>query len=289
MTKENMPNNNRIKRALAANPDLLTRTFSALILIPIALLLLWLGGHYFLALALATCMLMFWEWVKIVGSRRRGASGLAGFLLLAGIGGLLLSGLYIYALLAVVIGVISVYAAGGFSKSARWVGEGFLYASLSLIAIYSLRLGENGFWAVFFLLVVVWVTDVGAYICGRSIGGAKLWPAVSPGKTWSGAIGGLLLAVLAGVLMARFAGSQNYAYVIGITFILSVSSQLGDLFESALKRRFGVKDSSALIPGHGGVLDRMDGLVFACVVAYIIALMIGGALEMPATALLSLS
>ena len=125
------------------------------------------------------------------------------------------------------------------------------------------------------MLAVVWITDIGGYFAGRGIGGPKLWVRVSPKKTWAGAIGGLVgsLAVAAGFAAAG-AGRMGPLLVLGT--VLSVVSQLGDLFESAVKRRFGVKDSSNLIPGHGGVLDRIDGLVAALMLAAVIGLVRGG-------------
>jgi phosphatidate cytidylyltransferase len=127
-----------------------------------------------------------------------------------------------------------------------------------------------------FVMLIVWVTDIGGYFAGRGIGGPKLWPRVSPKKTWAGAIGGFAasLAVAAGFAACGF-GKILPMLLLGA--VLSVASQLGDLFESAVKRRFGVKDSSHIIPGHGGLLDRLDGFVAAVVVAAIFGLLRGGA------------
>jgi phosphatidate cytidylyltransferase len=122
---------------------------------------------------------------------------------------------------------------------------------------------------------VVWVTDIGGYFAGRGIGGPKLWPRVSPKKTWAGAIGGFAasLAVAAG-FAALSLGRTGTMLVLGA--VLSIASQLGDLLESAVKRRFGVKDSSNIIPGHGGLLDRLDGFVAAVVLAAIFGVLRGG-------------
>ena len=127
-----------------------------------------------------------------------------------------------------------------------------------------------------FVLLIVWVTDSGGYFAGRGIGGPKLWPRVSPKKTWAGAVGGFAasLAVAAALPCSIWAGSGRYCC---FPALLSVVSQLGDLFESAVKRRFGVKDSSHIIPGHGGLMDRLDGFVAAVVVAALFGFLRGGA------------
>jgi phosphatidate cytidylyltransferase len=133
-----------------------------------------------------------------------------------------------------------------------------------------------GFAALMFVMLVVWVTDIGGYFAGRSFGGPKLWPRVSPNKTWAGAIGGSMagLAVAAGFAGLSL-GKTGPLLLLG--GILSIVSQLGDLFESAVKRRFGVKDSSHIIPGHGGLMDRLDGFVAAIALAAILGFLRGGA------------
>jgi phosphatidate cytidylyltransferase len=126
------------------------------------------------------------------------------------------------------------------------------------------------------VLLVVWVTDIGGYFAGRGIGGPKLWPRVSPKKTWAGAIGGFAASLVVAVGFAVL-GLGKTSALLFLAALFSIVSQLGDLFESAVKRRFGVKDSSQLIPGHGGLLDRLDGLVAAVVVAAIFGVLRGGA------------
>jgi len=134
-----------------------------------------------------------------------------------------------------------------------------------------------GLAAVLFVLAVVWATDIGAYAAGRTLGGPKLWPAVSPKKTWSGFVGGLIAALIAGIVVALIAGARPGLTIAILSVALSLASQAGDLFESALKRRFGVKDASHLIPGHGGLMDRVDGLTFAAPVAALIGYIHSGA------------
>ena len=145
-----------------------------------------------------------------------------------------------------------------------WCAAGLLYAAALLIAPVLLRRDAAfGFAAILFLFVIVWLTDIAAYFVGRAIGGPKLMPRVSPKKTWSGAIGGTLAGVLGGVVVAQQFGVASLAAVAVVALVLSVVSQAGDLLESAIKRQFDAKDASQLIPGHGGLMDRLDGFVAA--------------------------
>jgi phosphatidate cytidylyltransferase len=145
-----------------------------------------------------------------------------------------------------------------------WRAAGILYAGALVVAPAVLRADPGfGLWALLWVYVVVWGSDVMAYACGRTLGGPKLWPRVSPGKTWSGLIGGTLCATILAVAVAALAGASNLGVMAAVSFFVALSSQGGDLLESAIKRRFGVKDSSHVIPGHGGVMDRIDGFVIA--------------------------
>jgi phosphatidate cytidylyltransferase len=151
-----------------------------------------------------------------------------------------------------------------------WAATGFAYAAAALLASILVRKDlAHGFSALMFVLLVVWATDIGGYFAGRGIGGPKLWPRVSPKKTWAGAFGGFAASLAVAAGFAAF-GIGKAVPLLLVSAILSVVSQAGDLFESAVKRRFGVKDSSHLIPGHGGLLDRLDGFVAAILVAWII-------------------
>jgi phosphatidate cytidylyltransferase len=127
-----------------------------------------------------------------------------------------------------------------------------------------------------FILLVVWCSDIGGYFAGSTIGGPKLWPRVSPNKTWAGAVGGFVLSL---IVAGGFAmnGFGKMAPLLMVASVLSVASQLGDLLESAVKRRFGVKDSSHIIPGHGGLMDRLDGYVAAVLLGAILGILRGGA------------
>jgi len=152
-----------------------------------------------------------------------------------------------------------------------WRPVGVAYASLIGVGIVLLRLSPDyGLAATVMLLAVVWATDTGAFLSGRSIGGAKLWPAISPSKTWAGAIGGLIAGIVGGLAIARFLGFAPGGALVAVVAGLSVAAQAGDLFESWVKRQFGAKDSGQLVPGHGGLMDRVDSLVFATGLAVIV-------------------
>jgi phosphatidate cytidylyltransferase len=167
-----------------------------------------------------------------------------------------------------------------------WVMTGIVYAAAMFVAPVILR-GDPAFGllSILLLFAVVWSTDIFGYFGGRSLGGPKLMPAVSPKKTWSGAIAGTLGAMIVAVLIANLFGSFNTIAIAGVALLLSVCGQAGDLFESWVKRKFNVKDSSQLIPGHGGAMDRLDGFWAAAVIGCIIGLARGG-FDAPARGLL---
>ncbi|KZL21882.1 Phosphatidate cytidylyltransferase [Pseudovibrio axinellae] len=270
-----------VRRVLNANPDLLLRALSAVILAPIALVLTWAGGFWFAGLALLGMLIVYWEWHRIILQNTLRPIALLGYVLLLFIGYAYYLAEPIWIAAGLVVGALVLYGAGGFDRSARWLSHGYLYAGLSLVALLSLRQGDEGLFFIIYLFLVVWGTDIGAYVCGRSFGGPKLWPAVSPNKTWSGALGGIAFSSLLGMGFVAFAGGTQLLWAFALAVVLSAVSQLGDLFESSLKRRFKVKDSSRLIPGHGGLLDRVDGLVAAAVFSYVIGVMLGGQLFDP--------
>lgn len=259
---------------LTMSRELQLRIISAVVLIVVVLSATWFGGLAFKAVAAAIGVLIYYEWSTITrlaeGSLRANAFGWLSMALIslnmlfgeADMTVPLFAGLVITMTIPSVLGRVSWWQAGG-----------LFYAGLSAISLSAIR-GEDslGFIAMLFVFVVVWATDILAYFVGRSVGGPKLAPRISPGKTWSGAIGGTVAGVTGGLLVAM-AHFQDVGLWVGlIAFVLSVASQIGDLFESFIKRRFGVKDSSKLIPGHGGVMDRVDGLVFACFAAFFLAI-----------------
>jgi len=158
-----------------------------------------------------------------------------------------------------------------------WTIAGIGYAGIMLLAPLLLRTDNTyGFLALVLLFAIVWTTDILGYFAGRAIGGPKLLPAISPKKTWSGAIAGTLGAMIVAVLVANYFGAFNTTAIAIIALLLSIMAQLGDLLESWVKRQFGAKDASHLIPGHGGVMDRLDGFWAAALVGCMIGLLHGG-------------
>jgi phosphatidate cytidylyltransferase len=180
------------------------------------------------------------------------------------------------ALLLLAAGMIGAGVAGGGLSAARPLGFGVPYLGLAAVALAWLRLApQAGLVNVLVLLVTVWASDIGAYAIGRAVGGPKLAPSISPGKTWSGAIGGLVAAALVGLAVCLVLGGRHPGRAAGIALLIGLVAQLGDLFESRLKRHFGVKDSGSLIPGHGGLLDRLDAVLAAAPAAALLVLVLG--------------
>jgi phosphatidate cytidylyltransferase len=255
--------------------NLRVRVAAALVLAPLAIALAYAGGWFWTALVVLAAAALFVEWLSVVGARTLPVTA-AGVAMLCGAGWF--QAARSEAAYAFVMAGLGTAAVALLAPSRRgWAALGSFYAFAALMASLAVRLDQSwGFAALMFVLLVVWGTDIGGYFAGRSIGGPRLWPRVSPRKTWAGAIGGFLasLALAAGFAAA---GLGRTGPVLLLGGILSIASQLGDLFESAVKRRFGVKDSSHIIPGHGGLLDRLDGFVAAIVLAAILGFLRGGA------------
>lgn len=266
------------------------RFLSTGILLPVALGAVWLGGPYWAGLVAVFAIAMAWEWSGICAPSVRtplgailgiGPGGLvsmaagAGAVLLAA-GGNLVAGLMLLFLVAA-----GFVASDSLIKtsSGRWQGLGVLYVGLPCIAIIWLRAQhEAGLATLLWLLAVVMAVDTGAYAAGRLIGGPKLAPRISPKKTWAGLCGGIASAMLIGLIAAFWMGLPRWLPLVLLSGGLAVVEQAGDLAESAFKRRFGVKDSSQLIPGHGGVLDRVDGLLAVSFVVGLAEYSLGGIL-----------
>ncbi|MCF2523790.1 phosphatidate cytidylyltransferase [Bradyrhizobium sp. G127] len=258
----------------AGASNLFLRVVAAMVLAPLTIGIAWIGGWPWICLVTAAGALLYAEWLMIVGASRNR------FLVAAGVSALVIAGLPMVAgrtdvavaILVAGTAVVAIFA----SKQRLWVAGGMVYAAAAVIASILVRLdAEAGFLALMFVLLVVWVTDIGGYFAGRGIGGPKLWPRVSPKKTWAGAIGGLVLSLAVAAAFALL-GYGRMLPLLLLGTMLSVVSQLGDLFESAIKRQFGVKDSSHIIPGHGGLMDRLDGFVAAIVFAAFIGFLRGG-------------
>ncbi|MGA2292354.1 phosphatidate cytidylyltransferase [Bradyrhizobium sp.] len=254
--------------------NLLMRVAVALVLAPAAIASAYAGGWLWTALVTLAAIGLYVEWLMIVAAAREAKVVASGIVALALSVVCLAAGRIDASLLASALGLGVVT---WLSKARRhWNAAGFFYATVAAIASVMVRLDQTcGFVALMLILLVVWVTDIGGYFAGRGIGGPRLWPRVSPKKTWAGAIAGFGSSLIIGAGFAAF-GLGRTAPLLALSAALSIASQLGDLFESAVKRRFGVKDSSHLIPGHGGLMDRLDGFVAAVVLAAILGLFRGG-------------
>ena len=264
--------------AAASEPgsrNLVMRIVVAAVLIPLAIAIAYAGGWLWIALVTLAASGLFVEWLAVVG--------LAGAMRVAvpGIGALVAGGLCFAlgrldaALIVLAVGLIAVASIA--PERRGWAAAGFFYAAAAEIASILVRVDSaKGFAALMFVLLIVWVTDSGGYFAGRGIGGPKLWPRVSPKKTWAGAAGGFIASLAVAAGFAALDLGKTLPLLV-LSAVLSVVSQLGDLFESAVKRRFGVKDSSHIIPGHGGLMDRLDGFVAAVVVAALFGFLRGGA------------
>lgn len=253
--------------------ELRLRILSAIVMIAVALIVTWVGDFSFRMLCAGIGAAVFYEWLMMAKERstapERQLSALlmtaAGIVVLTAPGGAL-SFVMVAALAALA------FSAAPMLGSTRWNAVGIAYASAAGLSLALLRGGDmDGLKAVLFVFVVVWTTDIMAYFVGRTFGGPKLAPSISPGKTWSGAVGGAVFALVLGMLAAfAMKTTMSVGFLFVLIVVLSVASQIGDLFESWLKRRFQVKDSSRIIPGHGGVMDRVDGLIAASLVLYTI-------------------
>jgi phosphatidate cytidylyltransferase len=254
--------------------NLMMRILAGAVLAPLTIGLAYAGGWPWAVLVSLATIGMVVEWLMIVGAARRRVVVATAIAALALAGLCLVIGRFDAALGVIAVGLIAVAVLARDGR--HWAVSGLLYAGAAQLAAVVVRQDPVwGFTALCFVLLVVWVTDIGGYFAGRGIGGPKLWVRVSPKKTWAGAIGGFAGSLLVAAGFAA-SGLGRLVPLLLLAAVLSVVSQLGDLFESAVKRRFGVKDSSNIIPGHGGLLDRLDGFVAAIVVAAALGVIRGG-------------
>jgi phosphatidate cytidylyltransferase len=255
--------------------NLVMRVIAALILAPLAIAIAYAGGWLWVLLVTLAVIGLYVEWLTIIGLAREMPVVVSGIAALAAAGLCLAIGRIDAAFVVLAIGLAAVAL---LTRELRiWTAAGFFYAAAAEMASVLVRLDSvKGFVALIFILLIVWVTDIAGYFAGRGIGGPKLWPRVSPKKTWAGAVGGFAASLAVACGFAAFDLGKTGALLL-LGAVLSVVSQFGDLFESAVKRRFGVKDSSHIIPGHGGLLDRLDGFVAAIIVAAIFGFLRGGA------------
>jgi phosphatidate cytidylyltransferase len=262
--------------ASAPSNNLMLRVVSAAMLAPLALFVAWIGDWPFAVFWGAAAIAVLWEWIRLVAGPRH-------FLMLSSCASAIVVAAFVAwrdrptaGILLVGLGAL---AATIFAPRERrfWITAGIGYAGTMLLAPMLLRAdAQYGFFAMVLLFAVVWTTDVLAYFAGRAIGGPKLSVAISPKKTWAGAIAGVFGAMVVAVIVAGLFGSANGGTIAVIALLLSVLAQLGDLLESWVKRRFGAKDASGLIPGHGGVMDRLDGFWAAALAGCLVGLLRGG-------------
>ncbi|CAL77887.1 Phosphatidate cytidylyltransferase (CDP-diacylglycerol synthase) [Bradyrhizobium sp. ORS 278] len=258
----------------AAPSNLLLRIAAALVLVPLALGVAYAGGVFWTTLVTVVAVGLYLEWLMVVGEVRAVGVSVAGAVAIALSGVCLAFGLVDFAVGVLGLGLALVTALAAGHRS--WAASGFIYAAAAELASVIVRLdASQGWYALVLVFLVVWSSDIGGYVAGRGIGGPKLAPRISPNKTWAGAIGGFAASLVAAACWS-LAGAGGVASMVALAAVLSVVSQLGDLAESAVKRHFGVKDSSHIIPGHGGLLDRLDGYVAAIVFAAVVGLLRGG-------------
>jgi phosphatidate cytidylyltransferase len=268
-------------RALSAN--LKSRILWGSGLAATALALAYAGPIPFAGLVLVVALFVSWEWGRMV----RGVSADVAFFVQAiavTAAVVLTTAGYAALAVAVIVTAAIILVPLVFGRGARLSALGAFYVGLPSISLIWLRQdGPYGFLAVLLIFAVVWSSDIAAYAAGRSIGGPKLWPRISPNKTWAGLIGGATACVIVGAIFAQILYTSPLRLML-LTLGLGLVAQAGDLGESALKRLFGLKDASSLIPGHGGFMDRMDSIVAVAIAAAVIAFAIDP--HAPAQALL---
>lgn len=247
--------------------DLPARIWAAIALMVAALGSAWLGGYWFAGFWLIAAVLVNWEWQTLIGGERRILRALCATAGLFFAARFAIDSAPRLSILSLAIGAAAAGLAGGPGLGSRFMAAaGVAYSGAMLASVCLLRASyPQGLHAISWLFAVVWGADVMAYFGGRFIGGPKLWPRVSPGKTWSGSVVGVLCGGAAGLIVAPSGTAIGALFALGL--VAAAIAQGGDLFESALKRRFGVKDSSHLIPGHGGLMDRLDGFIAAALFA----------------------
>jgi phosphatidate cytidylyltransferase len=269
--------------------ELRLRLFSAAVLIPLVLVATYLDEVSFAMIVALTGALVLYEWLRMIGAGHLVTLRWVGWIGLVVVAATALTQPTFVALATIPLLVVAAAIAAWrhrFYVAVRWVSAGILYASVAIVALVELRKGDDGFGAVVFVFLVAWATDTAAFFVGRKLGGPKLWRRVSPSKTWSGAIGGLVAGTLFGAVVALFIDDGVTVAALGTALVVAVAAEAGDLLESAAKRRFSVKDAGTLIPGHGGVMDRVDGVILASLVTVLIGTAM--AADTPAAGLIDL-
>jgi phosphatidate cytidylyltransferase len=255
------------------------RILSALVLAPLPIVAIWFGGPFLTALTVAAAIVMAWEWGRLCGG---GTAGVAAPVLIVAITVAVVAaslwGIGAGVLLTIT-GALVVWQIAQHHRAAAplWLAVGSLWVALPcIILLWLVQSGNAGRGTLFWVFAVVWATDIGAYLIGRQVGGPLLAPKWSPRKTWAGLAGGIVCAALAGWAVAGVLGATTVLPLVLVSAGLAIVEQFGDLAESVAKRRFGVKDTSSLIPGHGGLLDRLDGLLAVIPAVALLTLFGGG-------------
>lgn len=254
----------------AFHRPLLIRIISALILAPLVLTSVWAGTGYFTAVIVVFAVILATEWQQLCSEGQFQWIGIAMVMVVVSPIIATLLGFLVAAAVSLLAGILFIEIITRIIERYPnwWLGIGCLYIGLacsSLIWIHSTE--PLGTALIIWLLGIVWATDSAAYAAGRIFKGPKLAPSVSPNKTWSGVIGGLLGTLIVGVITLNMFDNGHPIGLLAVSILISIASQIGDLLESAIKRHFGVKDTGRIIPGHGGALDRVDGLLIAAPVA----------------------
>lgn len=265
---------------------LVLRVRSALVLLPFVILPIWFGGLAFLGLLILACLAMAYEWTHLLQSPRARADA---FILTGAVGTALIVSEFFsvsdgFAFLVSLLPAMAAYCLWRGDKLSALVG-GLVYLGWPLLALHYFRQDTLGALLVGFIFLTVWGVDIFAMFSGKFIGGPKLAPRLSPNKTWAGlfgAMGGAALAACLGfVVVVGFGfGTAGFQGMLVLAVISAIVAQMADLFESALKRKYDIKDSGALIPGHGGVLDRVDGLVGVLMFLHVLVLVRGAPASM---------
>ncbi|MFT3731482.1 MAG: phosphatidate cytidylyltransferase [Hyphomicrobium sp.] len=251
--------------------ELRLRIASGVAIGAVAFAMLYWNATAFAVLTFLVAAAMSWEWGRIVRGPMPDSGVIVHIIAVLAAAVLTARDMAGMAIVAAIIGAVAVAILTAGSDRTRLSGAGVFYTALPVVALGWLRSDEQlGFLATLFVILSVVITDIAAYACGRTIGGPKLWPEVSPNKTWSGLIGGICSAAVMGALFSFVTGTGGAIWLSCLGLGLGLVAQWGDLAESALKRHFGLKDAGGLIPGHGGFMDRMDGLVTASIVAALI-------------------
>ena len=253
-------------------PELLLRVASALVLAAVAIAATLASIWSFLLLVLLASAAIAWEWGRLIRGTGQDTIAMVQIFSIAAAAILVVIGQAQYGLFLLAAAILAIIFTDKLIRRALWSSAGVAYVGLPLIALLWIRGDEAlGAVAILYVLVIAWTTDTLSYAAGRLLGGPKLAPRISPQKTWSGLIIGSVTPALIGYAFAYGVGTSALRLAL-VSIILALACQFGDLLESAVKRRFGTKDMSQLIPGHGGLLDRVDGLLFAAAIAGLIAL-----------------